>query len=293
MILHILLTGIFPFNDSTTKKITEKNRSCTLDFKDKVWFKVSEEGKDLCRQMIIKTPESRISASIALKHPWFSMKLPNKNQLNEVRKSLMKFHKDPNYELCELKEEKGENGDNVRLNLFLIARHQELEEMLNFTPRKARFNTISKNKRQKPEEKKNLKLNDFEDFTQLEKQITKTFDIKIEPQKTFEKKIFRDINEEIDSKEIPEEITSNDKANVGCFNIVKELSYLKINPNTKKLKEFRNHPSFVHYRTIQKKQKQLGFSSECKFEDDSSLNDNNDNSLQKFMDNLSDHKYHH
>jgi len=65
VILHILLTGIFPFNDSTTKKITEKNRSCTLDFKDKVWFKVSEEGKDLCRQMIIKTPESRISSSIA------------------------------------------------------------------------------------------------------------------------------------------------------------------------------------------------------------------------------------
>jgi len=41
-----------------------------IQFSTNSWAKVSEEGKDLVARLLVKDPESRMSAQEALQHPW-------------------------------------------------------------------------------------------------------------------------------------------------------------------------------------------------------------------------------
>ena len=41
------------------------------DLESDVWFFVSDDVKDLIRQLLTYEPSDRVSAQTALKHPWF------------------------------------------------------------------------------------------------------------------------------------------------------------------------------------------------------------------------------
>ena len=70
MILYILLCGYPPFNGATDKKIIEAVLSGVYTLEEPEWFQVSDQAKDLVRQLLRKVPEERISALDALNHPW-------------------------------------------------------------------------------------------------------------------------------------------------------------------------------------------------------------------------------
>ncbi len=74
VILYILLCGSPPFYGKNEKEIFARVISGTYSFKQKIWEKISNEGKNLVQKLLEVKPEKRLSAKEALKHKWFKMK---------------------------------------------------------------------------------------------------------------------------------------------------------------------------------------------------------------------------
>jgi calcium-dependent protein kinase len=70
VICYILLCGYPPFNDRVDTAIIEKIKKADLVFPPEEWNQVSLEAKDFVRKLLNPDPDSRLSASEALKHTW-------------------------------------------------------------------------------------------------------------------------------------------------------------------------------------------------------------------------------
>ncbi|XP_049849978.1 myosin light chain kinase A-like [Schistocerca gregaria] len=73
VIMYILLCGYPPFYDENDAKLFDIIMSGSYEFQSPYWDHVSEEAKDLIRQILVVNPKDRISAKEALNHPWFKM----------------------------------------------------------------------------------------------------------------------------------------------------------------------------------------------------------------------------
>ena len=98
IILYLLLTGKFPFYGKTENEIIEKILNKKIEFNEEIFDKISPEAKDLIQKCLIHDKNKRISASEALKHPFFAnIDLNNiyheKIDLKEVLSSLKYFSK--------------------------------------------------------------------------------------------------------------------------------------------------------------------------------------------------------
>ena len=71
VILYILLCGYPPFNGSNNSAIYYNIQNSNPDFTGDEWKDVSKEAIELIKQMLVKDPSKRISASVALSHKWF------------------------------------------------------------------------------------------------------------------------------------------------------------------------------------------------------------------------------
>lgn len=71
VIMFMLLGGYPPFYSEDENVICDNIRNCNWSFNEPVWTKISENAKDLIKQLLCKNPQYRPSASEALKHPWF------------------------------------------------------------------------------------------------------------------------------------------------------------------------------------------------------------------------------
>lgn len=71
-----LLSGDLPFDDSSDNEevIAKKVVYSELQFKNKIFEKISKEAKTLIADCLIKDPHKRISIKDALTYPWFSKK---------------------------------------------------------------------------------------------------------------------------------------------------------------------------------------------------------------------------
>ncbi|XP_040379075.1 calcium-dependent protein kinase 12 [Oryza brachyantha] len=70
VILYILLCGTPPFWAETEKGIFDAILVGQLDFSMNPWPSISENAKELIRQMLNRDPQKRITASQALEHRW-------------------------------------------------------------------------------------------------------------------------------------------------------------------------------------------------------------------------------
>lgn len=71
VVMFTLLGGYPPFFGENNKQIFKKVMEAKLVFDSPVWSRVSKQGKELISKLIVKDPESRITAKQALDHPWF------------------------------------------------------------------------------------------------------------------------------------------------------------------------------------------------------------------------------
>ena len=85
IVLHELLCEDAPFysDDDSVHKDNIVHQPLELDVENEKWQKVSEEGKDLTRKLLVKDPKTRLSAMEALDHPWFDeLNIPKKRDSN-------------------------------------------------------------------------------------------------------------------------------------------------------------------------------------------------------------------
>jgi len=69
-IVFLLLSGNLPFMGRSQKELFRKIVAGKFDFDDEEWSEVSDQAKDLVRQMLVLDPSKRITAAEAVRHEW-------------------------------------------------------------------------------------------------------------------------------------------------------------------------------------------------------------------------------
>lgn len=70
VIIYILLCGYPPFYADNAPALFKKIMDVKYDFDDPSWDDVSEEAKDLIRNLLVKDPKKRLTAGEVAKSPW-------------------------------------------------------------------------------------------------------------------------------------------------------------------------------------------------------------------------------
>ena len=70
VVLYILLSGKVPFPGKNEMEIISNVLKAEFHFNHNAFKKVSEECKDLIKNLLQKDVEKRFTASQALNHPW-------------------------------------------------------------------------------------------------------------------------------------------------------------------------------------------------------------------------------
>lgn len=71
-ILYVLLLGAFPFHGATDKIMFTMIRNGKYSQRGPQWAAISPEAKDLLNKLLHVNPAQRITASLALHHPWLA-----------------------------------------------------------------------------------------------------------------------------------------------------------------------------------------------------------------------------
>ncbi len=72
VILYVMLCGFPPFFDEDNEELFDLIKKGDYDFPSPYWDDVSEEAKDLIKNLLIIDPNKRISSDDILKHKWLS-----------------------------------------------------------------------------------------------------------------------------------------------------------------------------------------------------------------------------
>mmetsp|Transcript_4233 Transcript_4233/g.4068 ORF Transcript_4233/g.4068 Transcript_4233/m.4068 type:complete len:201 (+) Transcript_4233:292-894(+) len=67
-----MLCGYPPFYDRTDAGVMEKVQNGRYDFEGSEWNYVSEQAKNLIRNLLVLNPSQRLTAEEALAHPWIA-----------------------------------------------------------------------------------------------------------------------------------------------------------------------------------------------------------------------------
>ena len=71
VLLYSMLAGFAPFGQREARsRLISKIRQCQLNFSYEVFRTVSPEAQDLIRKLVVASPQQRLSAAEALRHPW-------------------------------------------------------------------------------------------------------------------------------------------------------------------------------------------------------------------------------
>ncbi|CAG9321967.1 unnamed protein product [Blepharisma stoltei] len=96
VILYMMLCGSPPFYAEKTEDMLQIINNGNLEFKEPAWKSISENAKDLIRNMLSVDPAPRYSAEHVLNHAWFksyiSDELPQTKLSIEALGNLSKFH---------------------------------------------------------------------------------------------------------------------------------------------------------------------------------------------------------
>ncbi len=73
VVLFTCLGGYRPFAGDNFKTISRAIIGCKYKFHSREWSGISRDAKDLISMMLTRDPEKRITAEVALQHPWFGL----------------------------------------------------------------------------------------------------------------------------------------------------------------------------------------------------------------------------
>lgn len=81
VVLYILLCGSPPFFEDEKSDLFDKIKNAQYEFDDQSWGGISEEAKDLVRNILKANPEERYNCQQMMAHPWMSMDLDKDKNL--------------------------------------------------------------------------------------------------------------------------------------------------------------------------------------------------------------------
>lgn len=64
------LSGFPPFFDNDSMVLFEKIKKGKYDFPSPIWDNISEEAKEIIRNLLVVDPSKRMTCEQLLKHPW-------------------------------------------------------------------------------------------------------------------------------------------------------------------------------------------------------------------------------
>jgi len=70
VIAYILLSGVAPFNGVSDQEIMKKIKTGKFTFHESLFSEVSDSAKDFITSLLQYDPEKRLTATLALSHPW-------------------------------------------------------------------------------------------------------------------------------------------------------------------------------------------------------------------------------
>ena len=95
VIMYMMLSGQPPFKGENDEEIYQAIKNGKYNFDDEKWDTISNDAKDLIKNLLIKDPDKRYSAEKALNHPWIVKhrrnKIIDKKKLNEVVYNLKNY----------------------------------------------------------------------------------------------------------------------------------------------------------------------------------------------------------
>jgi calcium-dependent protein kinase len=91
VILYTLLCGYAPFLGKTEAEIYDKILDGKYDLTLHTWKKISDEVKELIKELLLLNPKNRPSANSALKHCWFKNKQIRENICSLSNDDMIKF----------------------------------------------------------------------------------------------------------------------------------------------------------------------------------------------------------
>lgn len=90
-----MLSGKPPFKGDNDEEIYQSVKEGKFSFDDAIWDEISDDAKDLIKNLLIKNINKRYSAKKALSHPWITKhrknKNINKNKLTEIVNNLKNY----------------------------------------------------------------------------------------------------------------------------------------------------------------------------------------------------------
>ena len=95
VIMYMMLSGKPPFKGDNDEEIYQSVKEGKFSFDDAIWDEISDDAKDLIKNLLIKNINKRYSAKKALSHPWITKhrknKNINKNKLTEIVNNLKNY----------------------------------------------------------------------------------------------------------------------------------------------------------------------------------------------------------
>jgi calcium/calmodulin-dependent protein kinase I len=70
VVLYILLSGFPPFYDEDNTVLFEKIKKGYFEFPSPTWDYISDEAKDIVRNLLLVDSSKRMTSDMLLKHPW-------------------------------------------------------------------------------------------------------------------------------------------------------------------------------------------------------------------------------
>jgi len=112
VMLYLFLSGRLPFNGKDRKELQQQTQRSKLSLSpSKVWDEISEEAKDLTCKLLEKSPKKRLTADMALEHPWLAHRTACKPQHHKLS-DLHSAHNTPDLPVQMKSKAQGTKRDN-------------------------------------------------------------------------------------------------------------------------------------------------------------------------------------
>lgn len=85
VVLYAMLSSTLPFTEDDQKDLIRSIKRGDIRFPTEDWHKISDEGKDMIRKLLMVNPSKRLTIQQALKHAWIANRAKSLSTLYDIK----------------------------------------------------------------------------------------------------------------------------------------------------------------------------------------------------------------